>query len=240
VAADLKVLLVEGKRGLKLEDSAGGLLAQALSTPGAIEPGKPQHNDGVASTELITDFELGNQVLTDYAAVILTDVATVTPQEADALANFVKKGGTLMLFMGDAVDRQNYNTVLGPRKLLPGQLVKNMLATNDSKPFFFDFKPKGVLHPYLGIFANQEKTGLDTAPIEVTSKRISIQSSASSACSTICPPTTRRPPTRRSPFTRLSRDALSFIPRPPTATGPNPSRPSPPISSSCQSWLAAA
>ncbi|HEX4793200.1 MAG TPA: BatA domain-containing protein [Humisphaera sp.] len=163
VAAELNVLIVEGKRGNKLEESAGGLLAQALSTPAAVEPGKPPRNDGIAATDLITDFEFGNKVLSDYSAVVLADVATVTVQEADAIANYVKKGGTLMLFMGDSVDRQNYNTVLLPRKLLPGPLVKNVL-TADDKPFYFDFKPTGVLHPYLNVFANQEKTGLDTAP----------------------------------------------------------------------------
>jgi len=50
-----------------------------------------------------------------------------------------------------------------PRKLMPGPLTKRMNAAADQRGFVFDFNPNGVLHPLLRVFANQDKTGLETA-----------------------------------------------------------------------------
>jgi hypothetical protein len=165
VASELKVLIVEGKRGIGPLDGSGAFLATALAPLKEAEPGKPPHSDSYVSPEVITDLELGNKVLGDYSAVILAGVGQVTPSEADALQKFVEQGGTLMLFMGDAVNKENYNSLLVPRKLLPGPLVKLMSVGTNEKAYNFDFKAKSVLHPFLSIFANQENTGLDTARI---------------------------------------------------------------------------
>jgi hypothetical protein len=165
VAAELKVLIVEGKRGINPLEGSGAFLSAALAPMRVAEPGKPPQSNSYVSPDLITDFELSNKVLTDYSAIILAGVGAFTPQQADGLAAFVKQGGTLMLFMGEMVDRENYNAVLLPRKLLPGQLVKTMSVGADEKAFNFDFKPNGVLHPFLNVFANQENTGLDNAAV---------------------------------------------------------------------------
>ncbi|HWE04550.1 MAG TPA: BatA domain-containing protein [Tepidisphaeraceae bacterium] len=165
VASELKVLIVEGKRGIGPLEGSGAFLATALAPLKEAEPGKPQHSDSYVSPEVITDLELSNKVLGDYSAVILAGVGQLTPGEADAMQKFVEQGGTLMLFMGDAVNKENYNSLLLPRKLLPGPLVKLMSVGTNEKAYNFDFKAKSVLHPFLSIFANQENTGLDTARI---------------------------------------------------------------------------
>jgi hypothetical protein len=165
VASELKVLIVEGKRGINPLEGSGAFLSAALAPLHATDPGKPPTSDSYVSPELITDLELGNKVLTDYSAVILTGVGSLTPAQADAIARFVQQGGTLMLFMGDAVNKENYNSVLLPRNLLPGPLVKLMSVGTNEKPFFFDFKPNGNVHRFLDVFRNQENTGLDTAAI---------------------------------------------------------------------------
>jgi Mg-chelatase subunit ChlD len=173
VAAALRVLIVEGERGVDALEGSGAFLQLALSPP-ADAPGTggaagggigaPKTSSYVAS-ELISDLELGNKVLGDYRAVILAGVGQLPATQADALQHFVQQGGTLMMFMGEPVDAQNYNSVLLPRKLVPGPLVKRMQVAADQKAFVFDFNPKGVNHPLLREFSNQENTGLDTAQV---------------------------------------------------------------------------
>lgn len=165
VASELKVLIVEGKRGVSPLDGSGAFLATAFAPLRMMPDAKPGQSDSYISPELITDLELGNKVLGDYSAVALAGVGQISPSEADALQKFVRQGGTLMLFMGDAVTKENYNAMLLPRHLLPGPLVKLMSSGSNQQAFHFDFKPKSVLHPLLHIFANQENTGLDTIDI---------------------------------------------------------------------------
>jgi len=170
VASALRVLIVEGERGVDVLDGSGAFLQLALSPP-ADAPGSAPATPGARPTssyvasELISDLELGNKLLGDYRAVILAGVGQLPATQADALKTFVQQGGTLMLFMGEPVDATNYNSVLLPRKLIPGPLVKRMQVAADQKAFGFDFNPKGVNHPLLKEFANQENTGLDTAQV---------------------------------------------------------------------------
>lgn len=157
VAADLKVLLVEGKRGAGVAQSSGSSLAAALT---------PAHEGPVKSlssfvTEPISDLELGNRVLHEFSAVVLADVAQLTGPEADRLKQFVEQGGTLLIYMGESINKENYNTLLLPRKLMPGPLVKLMSAGTDQRPFRFNFKPNAVQSDYLESFRGMENSGLD-------------------------------------------------------------------------------
>ena len=172
VAAALRVLIVEGERGVDVLEGSGAFLQLALSPPvDAPGAGAPAPSAGAARTssyvasELISDLEMGNKVLGDYRAVILAGVGQIPPAQADALRQFVEQGGTLMMFMGEPVDSQNYNSMLLPRKLLPGPMIKRMQVGSDQRAFVFDFNPKGVNHPLLREFSNQENTGLDTAQV---------------------------------------------------------------------------
>lgn len=167
VAAALKVLIVEGERGMNKLGGSGAFLELALAPPmeGPTEsPGGARSNSYVAP-ELISDLELGNKVLSDYRAVILAGVGQVPAAQADQLALFVKNGGALILFMGEAVVAENYNQVLLPRGLMPGTLTKRVSAASDQAGYLFDFKPHGALHPLLSLFAGEEKSGLDTAQV---------------------------------------------------------------------------
>ncbi len=160
VASELKVLIVVGKNddAYYLRPALAGL-RQSL-------PGKPATSDSTFLPEVINDLELGNKALGDYSAVILAAVGQISPAESDALAKYVRQGGTLELFMGEAVDKENYNSMLYKRhKLLPGELVKVMRVGTNEKEYNFDFKPKAALHPLLKEFADSENSGLDRFPI---------------------------------------------------------------------------
>ncbi len=165
VASELKVLIVEGERGEGRLSGSGAFLDLALAPKREIGAGGTVRTDSYVLPELITDGELANRILSDYRAVILTDVQKLTGAEADQLERFVRQGGTLMLFMGDRVDKDDYNRTLVPRQLLPGKLVTRKTAP-DGGNFTLDFNANDPnLHPLLGIFRYQEKTGLDTARI---------------------------------------------------------------------------
>jgi hypothetical protein len=97
--------------------------------------------------------------------VVLAAVPQVSPQQADQIKAFVEQGGTLMIFMGEPVSGENYNQILLPRGLLPGPLTKRVTATGEQGAFHFDFNPNGVLHPYLGVFKGEEKTGIESAQV---------------------------------------------------------------------------
>jgi hypothetical protein len=168
VASELKVLIVEGERGIGPLAGSGSFLQLALAPPS--EEGE-RFTTGHARTssyvmpEVISDLEFGNKVLGDYRAVILAGVSQLTAPQADQLRAFVQQGGTLMVFMGEPVNPESYNTVLLPRGLTPGTLTRRMSVASDQEPFHFDFRPYGALHPLLRIFQGEEKTGLETAQI---------------------------------------------------------------------------
>jgi hypothetical protein len=163
VASDLKVLLVEGERGAGALSGSASFLQLALSPPA--DAGSPNKTSSYVQTELISDLELGNKVLGEYRAIILCGVGSMQPTIADQLAKFVEQGGTLMLFMGDAVTAENYNATLLPRHLLPGPLTKRMTTSGDQDGYRFEFQPHGNLHPLLSIFRGADKPGLNTAQI---------------------------------------------------------------------------
>lgn len=181
VAADLKILIVEGQRGMKATESSGFFLRAALApdreagdNPSGGPTTQPAATGGKTSSsyavpEVINELALTNQlpVLGEYAAVILADVGDLSEGEADRIRQYVEHGGTLMVFLGESVVETNYNSVLLPRKLIPGPLVKrvSVLGATDREPFSFDFNPRAVQHPYLSEFAGQENTGLDTTRV---------------------------------------------------------------------------
>jgi hypothetical protein len=178
VASQLKTLIVEGERGGGLLDSSGTFLSLALSPPRA----EGETGSGYLATEVVGELELGTKVLEDYATVILADVGRISSTQSEALARYVSDGGSLILFVGESVTAEAYNTSLLPRRLMPGALVKRMTATADRPPFTFDFKPRSTVHPMLAAFANTENSGLDTAqvftywqialPAETTAQRV--------------------------------------------------------------------
>ena len=165
VASELKVLIVEGERGAGQLSGSGAFLDLALAPKREIGPGGTIRSDSYVAPELIGDLELNNKVFTDYRAVILADVASVTASQADQIQKFVAGGGTLMVFLGEQVNPDAYNRVLLPKGLMPGKLVARKAAAGDGKGFTMDFRPHGSMHPLLNAFKGEEKSGLDTAQV---------------------------------------------------------------------------
>ena len=168
VMTDLKTLIVEGQHSAGPLGGPAAFLQLALDPPSSAAPSDAStvaRGDGFVLPEVIGDLELGNEILSDYRTVVLCNVAHVSAAAAEQIQAFVKAGGTLVLFMGDGVDGDNYNRELLPRGLLPGPLTKRVTAPADGAGFSFDFNPNGALHPLLASFAHQPNTGLDTARV---------------------------------------------------------------------------
>src|SRR5204863_10120855 len=136
---------------------------EALSPPKESGPANVIKTSSYLAAEQVSVIEFGNKVLDNYAAVMLADVGQIPPTQAEQLERYVRRGGTLLLFMGDQVNAGNYNDVLLPRKLIPGPLVKLSRVGTNEKGHLFDFDPKRM--PYLRAFENQESTGLDTVEV---------------------------------------------------------------------------
>jgi len=167
VASAMKVLIVEGERGVGAMSSSGAFLELALAPPA--DAGRSasigRRSDSYILPERVSDIELGNKVLSDYRAIVLAGVGQIGAGQADLLKRFVEDGGTLLVFMGEPVSSDSYNQVLLPRGLLPGPLTKRMSVAAEQRGFLFDFRPLGALHPVLKVFSGEQKTGLDTAQV---------------------------------------------------------------------------
>jgi hypothetical protein len=157
VLSDPRVLVVEGRHAVGSQGGSGLNVRIALAGPG-----RSGRADGFAVPDAVSDLELSGRVLSDYRAVVLCGVERLTPAEADQLQAFVRDGGALLVFLGQSISPENYNAVWLPRHLIPGPLVRPVLA-GEGKGFSFRFNPNGVVHPLLKAFAHHEATGLETA-----------------------------------------------------------------------------
>ena len=167
VASELKILIVEGDRGVGTLSGSAAFLELALAAPTEGVGNTPgSKSDSYITPEVISDLELGNKVLGNYRAVILTNVAQIPQPQAEQLKRYVQQGGALVFFLGDQIATpDSYNKALLPLKLMPGPLTKLMSVGANPNGFTLDFRPHGNVHPLLDAFRDQEKSGLNTAQV---------------------------------------------------------------------------
>ena len=162
VVGAVKVLIVEGRRGLGALEGSGSFLRLALAPPvdsNAVDNAAARY---VVPTS-ISEIELPSVPLDEYRSVVLAGVAALSKETADSLARYVSAGGSVILFMGDAVNADAYNATLGAAGLLPGALTGRVDAGGNAA-FTFDFNPAEP-PAMLNAFRNVAKSGLDTAQI---------------------------------------------------------------------------
>lgn len=171
----VRVLLVEGERGGGPLGSSGAFLRLALAPPAAASELAPRAGGAGATPsnspiepDVISDLELPNKILGEYRAIVLAGVPQVSEVTASALAAFVEGGGAVVIFMGEGVSLESYNASMLPRGLLPGALIKRVMSPSggaDARGFTLAFDPQGNLHPLLGLFRGESRTGLETAEV---------------------------------------------------------------------------
>ena len=95
VASELKVLIVEGERGIGPMHGLRRVLDLALAPPRR-PPGRRaddrrrRTDDSYVAPELISDLELGNKVLGDYRAIILAGVGADPAARRTSSSMFVE------------------------------------------------------------------------------------------------------------------------------------------------------
>jgi hypothetical protein len=173
VAADLKMLIVEGQRqiGDSGGDTGGG---SGMYLHAALDPA-PDPADALAGRrrlvdiDTISDLELGTRPLDEYRCIALCGVGQITDAVAGQLQSFVENGGALWIFVGPQTSADNYNATLLKHHLLPGPLVQRIIvpaaASAAGDGVKFDFDPSRPVHPLLAPFYQAQGSGLENARV---------------------------------------------------------------------------
>ncbi len=165
------ILLVDGRPGGSAP-AAGqtGYLAMALAPQqrqlGPRQAGWP----AVLAPKVITESELGGEVLADYDAVMLCNVQRLPKEIWNRLERFVDQGGGLMVFGGDLVSADNYNRFgyADGAGVLPGRIGDPRPGGlwSSKRDTWVQFKGDGLEHPIVAEFAEVAESGLFSARIQ--------------------------------------------------------------------------
>lgn len=117
--SEVRVLLVDGDQGAEERESETFFLRHALApVPEEAQGGYP------VKPVVVSASEVAGEKLADYHAVVLANVAQIPLPLADRLARYVEDGGGLIIFPGENVRPESYNTLLHTKhKLLPTKFV---------------------------------------------------------------------------------------------------------------------
>jgi hypothetical protein len=144
----IRVLCAEGKQ------DAGRYVALALapqtSVAGRIQPERAAEN------------AILERDLTEYDCVWLANIGRFDRDEANLLRSYVRSGGGLVISLGDQVQADNYNQLLGDPesgRVLPARL-QELVAESGVR-----FDPLEYRHPLLAPFRGQQRSGLLTTPV---------------------------------------------------------------------------
>lgn len=166
------VLLVDGQPGPTRLTGEAGYLATALAP--AVQPGQRSLLD----PKVVTELELPGEALNAYRLIALCNVQRFEesgPAGWDRLDDFVRRGGGLLVFLGDAVSRDNYNRFgyAEGEGLLPGKLGEP-IGDQAKRDTFVRLQADSFVHPVLTDFADAHDSGLFLkgriwrfAPVEV-------------------------------------------------------------------------
>ena len=153
----LNVLLVDGSPKPEPFASETDYLVQALNpdeksadptVPGA--SGSPVTS---TRTEVVSEAQLNSRDLSSFDAVVLCNVAEFTRAEVAALDAFLKQGGGVVVFGGDAVVPDNYNRLLyrDGAGILPAA-IEGTVGDSRSNEGAFDFDAKDFKHPIVNLY----------------------------------------------------------------------------------------
>ncbi|QDV21532.1 hypothetical protein Pan153_62220 [Gimesia panareensis] len=161
VKKEINVLLVNGRQSGEAMGKATDFLELALSPSLREQPWQ-----GVIKPHVISEGELANTELELYDSVVICDVALFTDHERDLLKGYVKRGGGLIVSLGDQVDANNYNqTLFQPGSGLMNLKLLDRRGDAKQKSQIFEFDPLQYQHPVIEIFKGNPDAGLETTQI---------------------------------------------------------------------------
>jgi hypothetical protein len=154
----IPVLCVDGRPGSGPGQGETSFLRVALAPPAA----------GGVSSPIVPDtlgpHSLRPSTFSEFQAVVLANVARVTPEIAEALETYVNEGGALVVFLGSEVDPKFYNETLyrQGKGVLPASLQR-VVAQEEGAPEAFFLEPHAFDHPILTMFGGLRRTPLTSA-----------------------------------------------------------------------------
>ena len=144
---DLRVLLVDGDPNPLAADSATFYLRNAL-----VPVPFSEREKYAVKTKTIAPAELDSTKLGDYEAVFLANVPEISPLALEALSNFLKRGGGLVVFPGTRTNTAFYNNQLAAKYgFLPATLGA-VRGAPDQTETFFSFQGQDYTHPIVSIW----------------------------------------------------------------------------------------
>jgi len=144
---EVRVLLVDGDPGNEPRDSEVFFLRHALIPV----PASEQPNYFIKTTRL-TAPEFPTARLDDFDAVVLANVASFADPVAKSLEQYVRRGGGLMVFLGDKITTAFYNEQLaGKHRLLPATLVTGR-GNAEQDVDFFTIQDRGLDHSIVSLW----------------------------------------------------------------------------------------
>jgi hypothetical protein len=177
----VRVLLVNGHPAADPVDNEARYLYTALTSRAETAPAGPLTPDpsppggerggklAEASKEILRSLDvrevpepmLTAETLRDASVVVLANCGALNAQQFDWLRNFVNTGGGLLIFPGDRVARDTYNTQFFP---VPGPQGQRLTAATLGQPegdpekleTFEQFASLNYDHPVLSVFGNPD------------------------------------------------------------------------------------
>ena len=118
----------------------------------------PSKNDRPrVRTEIAAESAVLETDLRPYDCVFLCNVGRFSRDEAGVLRDYLRGGGGLVFFLGDQVQAESYNTVLGgeaaDHRVLPARLEQTVSEAQ------YRFDPRGYRHPIVAPFRDQPLAG---------------------------------------------------------------------------------
>jgi len=152
----IRVLLVDGDPGISSFSSETFYLKLSLLPASS---GISITNSPLA-VKVVTPDELTEETVDDFSVIFLANVEKVPSSLRDRLVNFVRKGGGIILSLGDNVDVTEYELSFGD--LMPARLIESKKKPKAEGEFesigFQDFT-----HPILHVFAEGREGDLTRA-----------------------------------------------------------------------------
>jgi hypothetical protein len=153
----IRVLLVDGDLNPEPFAAETDYLAQALSP---LESGPADAANGLSneellplSIEIIPESRLGSVEMATYDVMMLANVSQPSDAEAEMLDKYVRQGGGLVLFMGDRVLADGWNSRLAvpERDLLPASIGASV-GDSTKKTGAFLIDALNYRHPIVSVY----------------------------------------------------------------------------------------
>lgn len=162
VVDETHVLLVDGSS----QQTNNPLFSETGYLQLALSPQDPDNPDkqSVVTTETVWHDRFGDRNILNYQAIALVNVRKIPAATLAVLQRQVRSGLGLMVFLGDQIDAQEYNSLLGEAgaKLLPAKIgapwgvVPTLDAINIPPAFSFATDAGMLSHPIMSDFNNPD------------------------------------------------------------------------------------